>query len=325
MDHWLTKVWVVQAAIFLATTSLVLLIAGLVWRRDPRIRDRVKELGRSDRSDSRENSLQMGTLAGVLTKPKLPGLLAHLAPSSEASLSQLRTRLIRAGFYETNAVIVYILSRLTGMILPLVVCLILGLTGYVRLDLALLVGALLGGVGLLLPAFGLARLARRRQQKLRRSLSDFLDLFVTCVESGQSLQTIIGHVAEELRPSHGELAAEFSICNRQIQLGNSLEVAIQDLAERTGLEDLRSLSTFVQQSQKFGATIGAALRDLSDLLRRQREIRAEEMAQKAAVTILLPTLLFIFPAVFVILAGPAAFRIHENMSQASMSTLAASD
>jgi tight adherence protein C len=140
-----------------------------------------------------------------------------------------------------------------------------------------------------------------------------LDLVVACLGGGSSVQAALRQVAEELKLAHPELSAELQIVLHEIELGRTLDHALSQLATRTGLEELRTLRSFVQQTTKFGTTITDALAQLAEMLRIQREQRAEELAQKAAVKILFPTMLFIFPTVFVVLAGPAAIQIQQGL------------
>jgi tight adherence protein C len=321
VDTLLAHPLTVQVAVFAAIGSAAVLVMRLCHRRDARIRGRIQELTAAG-AKARKPVLRPSLLEEALLRPELPGLARHLLPAGEDGRLKVQTRLVRAGVDHPQATFLFFLLRLLAMIAPMLVAIVVAIAGAVAWNWALLYGSVGGGVGMLLPGLWLDRRIARRQHVLRRSLPDFLDLFVACVESGQALQATIGQVADELRLTHPELSAEFSVCSRQTQLGCTMEKAVADLAERTGLEELRSLSTFVQQSQRFGSTIGSALRELSDTLRTNRELRAEELAQQASVKILFPTLLFIFPAVFVVLAAPAAIRIHETLVQPAQDTRA---
>ena len=132
-----------------------------------------------------------------------------------------------------------------------------------------------------------------------------------CLEGGLSLQASIKKVADELRSAHPILGGELKIIDREIQLGRSPGEAIHNFARRTDLEEALSLASVIGQSEKFGASLVKSLRTHSETLRHQRKQRAEERAQKASTKILIPTLLFIFPAVFVVLLAPAVFRIMD--------------
>lgn len=318
MTDFFANPLVVHTAIFLATSLFAVYVLDfLFFRADVRLNNRLRDL-ESDGESAWENPMRRYVISDVLLRPQVVSrIAATLVPNNERARSLIQAQLVRAGIHQPSAVAIFFAVRLATILLPPIFGVTLWLLGWVRLDVVLPWSTVLGGISVVLPGFWLHTRVKRRQHTLRTSLSDFLDLFVACVESGMSLQSMIGTVSEELSATHPELSSEFTICNRQLQFGHSLEASMADLAERTGLDDLRSFSTFVQQSARFGATIGTALRELSDSLRTARETRAEENAQKASVKILIPTLLFIFPAVFVVLAAPAAIRIHESLSQPS--------
>jgi tight adherence protein C len=179
------------------------------------------------------------------------------------------------------------------------------------METSLLVGSLAGGFGSIAPSLWLDRAISRRHLLLRKSLPDFLDLMIVCLEGGLSLQETIRRVGDELRIVHPALAFELSIVQRDIELGATVDQALKRFANRSDYEGVRSLSTFIREAQRFGTNITEALRNHADMLRSQREQAAEENAQKASVKILLPTLLLIFPAIFVVLVGPAIIQIQE--------------
>ena len=169
-------------------------------------------------------------------------------------------------------------------------------------------------MGIVLPSLWLHRRKVRRHAVLLKSLPYFLDLMVTCVQGGLSMNGALQRVTEELAVAHPVLAGEMGIVERQIELGASPDLALRNFAERSDLAPISSLSTLVEQSRRFGTSISEALRTHAEMIREQREQRAEEMAQKAAVKILFPTLLLIFPAIFVVLVGPAAVQIARTFS-----------
>jgi tight adherence protein C len=312
VEQILSQMVIIQAAMFVATACVVLLLWNL-WDQDARVDVRLREVVDEQRNASPRDTAKF--LQKLLEIPQLPRLAEHLIPNDQRTRSQLQARLLQAGLYRASALQIFFVARLAAMLLPPLLGALLGTLGVVPLHSGLLYGAILGGLGMVLPGIWLDRRVAARHLALRRSLPDFLDLFVACVESGLTLRAAIAQVTDELRKVHPELSEEFSVSNKQIEFGSTLETAMQDLAARTKLDELRSFSTFVQQAQRFGATMGAALRDLADMLRTQRELRAEELAQKAAVKILIPTLLFIFPTVFVVLAAPAAIKIQAGLSQ----------
>jgi tight adherence protein C len=150
---------------------------------------------------------------------------------------------------------------------------------------------------------------------LRRGLPDALDMLVLCLEGGISLAAAQQRVTEELQAVHPELGGELAIIEREVLLGVSAGEAWQKLGERADLEEVRNLAAVLLQSEKYGSSVVKALRLFADTFRQQRQQRAEELAQKATVKILFPTLLCIFPAIFVVILGPAALHIMAVFSR----------
>ncbi len=313
MIDFITSSVGIQAVVFAGTTALVLGVLTLLFALfDPRLRNRWNKL---DSRYAPSQNANRSPLHKIRDTDSAPGpFAASLLAVDTVDRSRLETRFLRAGIQHPQAVSRYVAIQMTGLMLSLATLTLIWLLGVARFDIALLAGGMLGTIATLGPYAWLQWRITKRSNILRRSLADFLDLFVPGIEAGMPLQSVITFVSRELRPSHPELAAEFLVCDQQVQLGWTLESATADLAQRTGVDDLRSFHLFVQQSVQFGSTLGSALRNLPSMLRAQRQSRAEELAQKASVTILIPTLLFIFPAVFVVLVGPAAIRIQESMS-----------
>jgi tight adherence protein C len=222
---------------------------------------------------------------------------------------------LHAGVYSAAAPAIYMTVKLSLAVLGLFVFLPLGMLGTIEIKTALWGGAVAGGLGMVLPSLWLSRMKARRQRIVRNSLPDFLDLVVTCLEGGLSFEGALQRVTDELQTAHPELAGEMRVVQREIELGKTPEEAIRNFAARADLEVLRSLSTLVEQARRFGSSMANSLRIHADSLRFQREQRAEENAQKATVKILIPTFLFIFPPVLIVLAGPAAMEIHDKFAQ----------
>jgi tight adherence protein C len=283
---------------------------GLLALFDPtwmRVRARVRKL----QTD--------GSAAGSPIPPSSPtshkvwtwDIFGRFAGKEPFDRERLVQRLARAGCYQANALSRYLLARIAFTIVPPTTAVAIGLSGLVPMDIALLFGCIGGGVGTLTPGLWLDRVAARRHIKLRTALPDFLDLMVVCLEGGLSLQETIRRVGDELRLAHPELALELSIVQRDVERGATIDQALKRFALRSNYEGVRSLATFIREAQRFGTNISEALRSHSDVLRSQREQAAEESAQKASVKILLPTMLLIFPAIFVVLVGPAAMQIYQ--------------
>jgi tight adherence protein C len=171
----------------------------------------------------------------------------------------------------------------------------------------------LGGaaLGYLLPNIVLARLAGRRQHRIKLSLPDALDLLVVSVEAGLGLDQALQRVGEELAFAHPELSDELRLINLELRAGKARSEALRNLADRTGVEDLSSLAAMLIQTDKFGTSVARSLRVHSDTLRTKRRQRAEEAAAKTGVKMVFPLVFCIFPAVWVVTIGPAAIKFVE--------------
>jgi tight adherence protein C len=245
----------------------------------------------------------------------LPKKANRWTSDSDEARKRIQTRLVQAGIYNPTALFKFFLMRSALTIMPPLLGLLAGWSGLLSLRIGLLWGATAGGWGMILPSLWLESRIRHRHCVLRQSLADFLDLMIVCLESGLSLQSTIQRVSDELRIAHPELAEELNIVQRDINLGATVDAALRRFADRSGYEGIRSLATFVREAQRFGTQLTEALRLHADMLRSQREYAAEEIAQKAAVKILIPTLLLILPAVFLVLAGPAAIQIQQAFAK----------
>jgi tight adherence protein C len=304
----------IEVLVFVAVATAMMALATLIGRQK-RESDRFYSLFKRDGNpvdvDRRLLEIKGGRLAKHLLSSPFPELARRLLSDDDAGRTRLHRRLIAAGIYSTQAPAIYCSVKLLLMVCPGVIGLVCGLLAPAHLWRYMLFGSMTSCAGMLVPALWLDRRKSSRQRTLRKSLPDFLDLSVACLEGGVGVQAAMKLVSDELRSAHPVLAREMGFVQREIELGGALHTAIANLADRTDLEDLRKLDSFVQQSQRFGTTLAGAIRELSEMQRIQREFQAEERAHKAAVKILLPMLLFIFPAVFVVLVGPAAIQLQD--------------
>jgi tight adherence protein C len=164
-----------------------------------------------------------------------------------------------------------------------------------------------------LPEIAVWWLGKRRKQAIFLSLPDTLDLLVVCVEAGLGLDQAMRRVVDEMQKSYPVICQEFALCNLQLQMGKSRNEVLQNLGQRTGVDDLRSLASILIQADKFGSSVARALRVQSDAMRTKRQQIAEEKAAKTAVQLIFPLVLFIFPGIFVVLVGPAAINMVREM------------
>lgn len=170
-------------------------------------------------------------------------------------------------------------------------------------------------LGLVLPNIVLRHLVERRQKLLRNGFPDALDMLVICVEAGLGLTAAIQRVADELKVSHPELAAELALVNAETRAGVEREVALRNLTDRTGLDDIRGLVSLLIQTLKFGTSIADTLRVYSEEFRDKRMQRAEEIAAKVGTKLIFPLVFCLFPSFFIVAIGPAVIRIMSVFQQ----------
>jgi tight adherence protein C len=158
---------------------------------------------------------------------------------------------------------------------------------------------------------GLARLAKKRQHKIRLGLPDALDLLVVSVEAGLGLDQAIQRVGNELEFAHPELCGELRLINLELRAGKARSEALHNLGERTGVDDVTSLVAMLVQTDKFGTSVAQSLRVHSETVRTKRRQRAEEAAAKTGVKMVFPLVFCIFPAIWVVTIGPAAIKFIQ--------------
>ncbi len=238
-------------------------------------------------------------------------------PVSPSEVGKVRLRLIQAGFRGGEALPMFVGIRMAvafGAFILFATPLVL------RPNVALGLGGSL--LGYIVPGIVLARMARKRQHKIQLGLADALDLMVVSVEAGLGLDQAMMRVSDELAFAHPDLSSELRLVNIELRAGKARTDALRNLADRTGLDDLVSLTTMLIQTDKFGTSVAQSLRVFSETLRTKRRQRAEEAAAKTGVKMVFPLVLCIFPAIWVVTIGPAAlkfveviFPIVENMKK----------
>jgi tight adherence protein C len=242
-----------------------------------------------------------------------PTLSKALQPTTELEQDRLKIRLANAGFSNPNASQIYLALKFASLVGLLVLSVMFGYVRYgISQDFWICVGVG-AGIGLFLPEFILAFLKKSRKDAIFYSMPDALDLLVVCVEAGLGLDAAMRRVTEELVDTAPEVCQELTTCNMQLQMGRPRREVLHDLGVRTGVDDMRALAAILIQADKFGSSIAQALRVQSDSMRVKRRQMAEEKAQQTAVKLIFPLVLFIFPGIFVVLVGPAAIMIMENL------------
>jgi tight adherence protein C len=275
-----------------------------------------------NRLDSRLQELVGPAINSVHAKVKisragisLPKMATTFMSTEPEPRTSVQTKLHHAGYYRPEAITGFALVKTFFLFLPWIPAASLALMGTVSWRWALLAAALFGLLGFVGPGLWLRWKKGQRQITFRGALPDVLDVLVICLEGGASLPSALVRVTEELRLAHPELGLELAIVEREMQLGRSLGESFMHFADRTDLDEVRSLANCMTQSDRLGGGLVKTLRLQAQTMRERRLQYAEEKAQKAGTKILFPTLLLIFPAIFVILIGPAAFQVYALMQR----------
>ena len=246
---------------------------------------------------------------------RLANPLNKMLPPSATEARKTQRLLMQAGYRSNEAPIIYRGIHVAAMIgLPVTSAVIN--TYLANAFSTVLIGMMISFVtGFFMPPYFLKRSIKKRQRDLRWGLADALDLMVVSVEAGLGLNAAMMKVSSELKDVHMAVAAEFELANLEIRVGRDRDEALRNLAERTGVDDLRSLVAMLIQTDKFGTSIAKGLRVFSDSLRTKRRQRAEQEAQKAAVKLLFPLACFLFPTLFIAILGPAALNLIDVLGR----------
>ena len=296
-----SDVQALMGMVFICVSCFILVVYMFVTARPDRAVQRIHELAGQPREGVRTS------FQGLTHSASAVGAL--LIPKTTEQRGRLQTRLIHAGYYSPRAMATFLGIKVLLLIGPMFVGGILGLAGLAPLDQAVLCGALCGALGLVGPSFWLDKRKAHRQMVFRRALPDALDVLVICLEGGGSLPAAIQRAAGELRVAHPSLADELAIVLREMQLGSSVGAAVRHFGERVDLEEVRGLAAVIIQVERYGASLVKALRVHAETFRQKRLVRAEELAQKASIKMLAPTVIFIFPAMFLVVLGPTILEI----------------
>jgi tight adherence protein C len=235
--------------------------------------------------------------------------ISSFVPKSPKEMGRLQRRMVRAGFRNpARAAVVYAASEL---ILPLLLAVVtLGYFGIYRGGLYALLAA---AVGYALPGVFLSRRTQARQRQIQNGLPDALDLLIVCVEAGSGLDAAIVKASEELALAYPALADEFRLITTETRAGKPRLEAFRNFAQRTGVDDVRSLVAMLIQTDRFGTSIAQALRTHAEVSRTKRRQRAEERAAKLGVKLVFPLVFCLFPALYVVVLGPAVIKIMHSL------------
>lgn len=309
MDLVVLLPWVSAIGVAAATWAVM----SMFTRSNQRAVERLVELRNpTARGDGARGATTKTGVGGILEKAA-PALSKALESKSELEQNALKVRLANAGFQGPKAAELYLALKFCAMVAGALFGGGFGLWKYGATQYGYTSIGLGAGAGFYLPEIIVWYLKSQRQQKIFLSLPDVLDLLVVCVEAGLGLDAGMRRVAQELNDTAPEICSELNMCLMQLQMGRNRRDVLHDFGVRTGVDDVKALAAILIQADKFGSSIAQALRVQSDAMRVKRRQIAEEKAQKTAVQMLFPMVLFIFPGIFVVLVGPAAIRMIDQM------------
>jgi tight adherence protein C len=295
---------VILLALFGAFMSLAIYLAlAALFKRSVNVQERIAP-SEATANDTRTVWRRWWEHVLSAVKP-----LGEMIPRSPKEMSRQERRIVQAGIRRSGSAQLFIGFQVGTAILLVLVCGAAGVLGS-HPFLSLAASALLGAM---LPDLVLSRMISLRMERIQLGLPDALDLAVICVEAGLGLDQSLMRIGQEIRASHLDLSDELRYTNLEVTMGQSRANAYRHLGERTGVADLKSLCAVLIQTDRFGTSIGQALRVYSDALRVKRRQRAEERAAKLAVKMIPPLILFVFPAIFVVIVGPAIIAIAKDL------------
>jgi tight adherence protein C len=239
--------------------------------------------------------------------------LGNIVPQSPKDVTVMQRRLIRAGMRKEGALkVLYGAKAVLGIAFPLIALAVVAgsETDTSNKFIVILLATAMGFFG---PNEYVRRRATKRQKEIARGLPNALDLLVVCVESGLGLDQAILQVSKELEHAHPEISEEFGLVNLELKAGKRRVEALRNLAERTGVDDLKKLVAVLIQADRFGTGVAQSLRAHSDFMRVQARQVAEEKAAKLGVKLIFPIFFCILPSLFVVTVGPVAMKIIREL------------
>src|ERR1700678_784100 len=251
----------------------------------------------------RETMGQTGLTLGVMVEQ-----FEKVVPKSQAEVSVVRQRLIRAGYRSESAVNLFYGAK---VIVPLILCALALTTGIGNYS-PFFVYLVCMGLGFLLPDFWLGNRISARQASIRRGLPDVLDLLVICIEAGLSLDQATVRTSQELTHAQPELCDELTVVVLEQRAGRPRQDTWKHMSDRVDVDCVRNLVSMLIQAEQFGTSIAKTTRTHSDTLRTQRIQQVEEQAAKTTIKLIFPLVLFIFPSLFLVVLGPAVLIMMDS-------------
>ena len=300
-------IWILTILTFLATAGVVVALVYALSPAEVSVATRLARLAGIAGPAKEEPKF------AVRQKERVRDTLANVgkilpAPSTDKA-NRTQLLMIRAGYRSSEALLA---MRGIKMIFPFAALAGVYFSGLYRIN-AFFIPAVAIALGYLLPDMWLTWRVSVRQHKLRRALPDALDLLVICVEAGLGLDQALMKVSQDMKIAHPELSEELQFVNLEMRIGKTRIDAMRELARRTGLDDVKSLVAMLIQTERFGTSIAQSLRVYSDDMRLKRRQRAEEMSAKTSVKMVPALVFFIFPALMVVILGPALITLSHQL------------
>ena len=300
-------IWILTAFTFIATAGVVVALVYAFSPGEASIATRLARLAGVTgpvqdevKFAERQKERVRDTFANV-------GKLLPVPATDKATRTQLL--MIRAGYRSSEASLA---MRGVKLLCPAAALAGVYFSGLYRINV-FFIPVVAFALGYLLPDMWLTWRVGSRQHKLRRGLPDALDLLVICVEAGLGLDQALLKVSQDMKISHPELSEELQFVNLEMRIGKTRIEALRELARRTGLDDIKALTAMLIQTERFGTSIAQSLRVYSDDMRIKRRQRAEEMSAKTSVKMVPPLVFFIFPALMVVILGPAMITLMHQL------------
>jgi len=300
---------------FVFLTTVLIIVGFTIWLMSgiSPVERRLREIAAGRAAESHITHQE-----GAFNVRWVEPVMKLVEPAEGWEKSALRSRLVRAGYREKRTInIMYAAKIIFAVILPLIFImpLMFGTLATAKSSTLISLFAVTGIIGFFLPDFFLDRKAKKRRQRFEEGFPDAMDMLVVCVEAGLGLDAAIQRVGKEIVSSHPQLGIEFNIVSLELRAGKGRADALRSLAERTGLDDVRALTSILIQAEHFGTSVADALREHSTEMRTLRLQRAKERAAKLPVKMIFPIIFFIFPALFLVVLGPALVRIFAFFAE----------
>ena len=244
---------------------------------------------------------------------QLAARVGSLVPASPKDLPQLKRRLLRAGFRSPGVPKIFHGARAVSTVAFTLAALLIALQSHAAMNNLMIVTAAGAVLGYRVPMQYLLFRIKRRQRAIEKALPNALDLLVVCVESGLGLDQATLQVAKELQFAYPEICEEFTVMNLEMRAGKRRAEALHNLADRTGVEDLKKLVAVLIQTDRFGTSVAQSLRGHADYMRVMARQRAEELAAKLAVKLVFPIFFCVLPSLFVVTVGPVMTRLVRDL------------